>query len=90
VSQVDPIYVNCRPLRAEQTRLKRDSDAGTLVLPKDGRFDVTIRFEDGTTYSRVGTLAFTDVRVNNQPAPPMRAPSFPIPKGACAPGNSCA
>ena len=31
----------------EQSALKRDAAAGKLVLPKDGRFDVSIRFEDG-------------------------------------------
>src|SRR5436190_9622587 len=65
VSQVDPIYVNFGLSESEQSRLKRDADAGKLVLPKDNRFDVTIRFEDGATYSRPGKLAFTDVRVNN-------------------------
>jgi membrane fusion protein, multidrug efflux system len=87
VSQVDPIYVNFGLSEAEQTRLKRDSDAGTLVLPKDGRFDVTIRFEDGTTYSRVGTLAFTDVRVNNQTGTSDARAELPNPEGRVRPGQ---
>jgi hypothetical protein len=34
----------------EQERLRRETAAGRLTLPKDNRFDITVRFEDGTTY----------------------------------------
>jgi membrane fusion protein (multidrug efflux system) len=87
VSQVDPIYVNFGLSEAEQARLRRDAEAGTLVLPKDGRFEVTIRFEDGTTYSRVGTLAFTDVRVNNQTGTSDARAELPNPEGRVRPGQ---
>jgi len=66
VSQIDPIWVNFGLSESEQSSLKRDAAAGKLVLPKDGRFDVSIRFEDGHEYSRSGRLVFTDIRVNNQ------------------------
>jgi 6-phosphogluconolactonase len=33
VSQVDPIYVNFGLSEAEQSRLRKDADAGKLVLP---------------------------------------------------------
>jgi membrane fusion protein (multidrug efflux system) len=66
VSQVDPIWVNFGFSDADLAALKRDAAAGKLVLPKDNRFDVTIRFEDGHTYARSGKLVFTDVRVNPQ------------------------
>ena len=87
VSQVDPIYVNFGLSEAEQTRLRRDAEAGTLVLPKDGRFDVTIRFEDGTTYSRAGKLEFTDVRVNNQTGTSDARAALPNPEGRVRPGQ---
>ncbi|HLX24358.1 MAG TPA: efflux RND transporter periplasmic adaptor subunit [Usitatibacter sp.] len=66
VSQVDPIWVNFGLSEGEQAALKRDAAAGKLILPKDGRFDVSIRFEDGREYSRSGRLVFTDIRVNAQ------------------------
>jgi membrane fusion protein (multidrug efflux system) len=66
VSQIDPIWVNFGLSESEQSSLKRDAAAGKLVLPKDGRFDVSIRFEDGHEYSKSGRLVFTDIRVNNQ------------------------
>jgi membrane fusion protein (multidrug efflux system) len=66
VTQVDPIYVNFGLSESEQDRLRRDAAAGKLTLPKDGRFDVSLKFEDGRVYSRNGKLVFSDVRVNNQ------------------------
>lgn len=87
VSQVDPIYVNFGLSEAEQSRLKRDADAGKLTLPKDMRFDVTIRFEDGTTYQRQGKLAFTDVRVNNATGTHDARAEIPNPDGRVRPGQ---
>jgi membrane fusion protein (multidrug efflux system) len=87
VSQVDPIYVNFGLSESEQSRLKRDAEAGKLVLPKDNRFDVTIKFEDGTTYSRPGKLAFTDVRVNNATGTHDARAELPNPEGRVRPGQ---
>jgi membrane fusion protein (multidrug efflux system) len=87
VSQVDPIYVNFGISEAEQERLKREATAGTITLPKDNRFDVTIRFEDGSTYSRAGRLAFADVRVNNATGTSDARAELPNPDGTVRPGQ---
>ena len=87
VSQVDPIYVNFGLSEAEQTRLKQEAASGKLVLPKDGRFEVALRFEDGRTYSRAGKLAFTDVRVNNQTGTSDARAELPNPAGEVRPGQ---
>jgi membrane fusion protein (multidrug efflux system) len=64
VSQVDPIYVNFGLSESEQARIKADIAAGKLAMPKDGRFDVALRLEDGTIHPHTGKLAFTDVRIS--------------------------
>ncbi|MEO7742081.1 MAG: efflux RND transporter periplasmic adaptor subunit [Usitatibacter sp.] len=87
VSQVDPIYVNFGLSEAEQTRLKQEAASGKLVLPRDGRFEVALRFEDGRTYSRPGKLAFTDVRVNNQTGTSDARAELPNPAGEVRPGQ---
>ena len=87
VSQVDPIYVNFGLSEADQAALKRDAAAGKLVLPKDGRFDVAIRFEDGRVYSRAGKLVFTDVRVNNQTGTSDARAEVPNPNAEVRPGQ---
>jgi len=66
VTQVDPIYVNFGLSGSEQLRMRDEVASHKLVLPKDGRFEIALKFEDGRFYSRTGKLVFTDVRVNNQ------------------------
>src|SRR5260221_7191845 len=66
VTQVDPIYVNFGLSESEQGNLKREAAAGKLTLPKDGRFDGAVKFEDGRVYGRTCEPALPDVRLNNQ------------------------
>jgi membrane fusion protein, multidrug efflux system len=87
VSQVDPIYVNFGLSEAEQTRLQQDAAAGRIVMPKDGRFQVSIRFEDGRVYGRTGKVAFTDVRVNPQTGTSDARAEIPNPAGEVRPGQ---
>ena len=87
VSQIDPIYVNFGLSESEQGSLKRDAATGKLTLPRDGRFDVTIKFEDGRVYSRTGKLVFTDVRVNNQTGTSDARAELPNPAGEIRPGQ---
>jgi membrane fusion protein (multidrug efflux system) len=87
VSQIDPIYVNFGLPEGEQARLQRDAAQGKLTLPKDNRFEVTVRFEDGRTYSRAGRLAFTDVRINSQTGTSDARAELPNPAGEVRPGQ---
>jgi membrane fusion protein, multidrug efflux system len=87
VNQVDPIYVNFGISESEQMRLKKDAQAKKLVLPKDNRFEVVIKFEDGTVYQRAGRLAFTDVRVNNATGTSDARAEIPNPAGEVRPGQ---
>ena len=87
VTQTDPIYVNFGLSESEQARFAREAAAGALVLPKDGRFDVTIRTEDGRLYSRTGKLAFSDVRVNPQTGTSDARAEIPNPAGEVRPGQ---
>ena len=87
VTQLDPIYVNFGISQAEQSRLQQDAAAGKLALPKDNRFDVAIRFEDGRVYEKSGKLAFTDVRLNNQTGTSDARAEIANPKGEVRPGQ---
>ncbi len=64
ISQVDPIHVIFSISESENLKLQRESAAGRLQLPKDGRFTVTVKLSDGTTYARPGRVDFSDVRIN--------------------------
>jgi membrane fusion protein, multidrug efflux system len=64
ISQTDPIWVGFNVSENEQLRLSRSVAAGTLVLPKDNAYDVTIKLSDGSTFPRRGRINFADTRVN--------------------------
>jgi membrane fusion protein (multidrug efflux system) len=87
VTQVDPIYVNFGMSEAEQLRIRKEMQAKKLILPRDNRFEVVIRFEDGTTYQRPGRLAFTDVRVNTSTGTSDARAELPNPAGEVRPGQ---
>lgn len=87
VTQIDPVYVNFGLSDAEQLRMREEVASHRLVLPKDSRFDVAIRFEDGKLYPRTGRLAFTDVRVNNQTGTSDARAELPNPAGEVRPGQ---
>jgi membrane fusion protein (multidrug efflux system) len=64
VVQVDPIWVIFGVPDNEQSRLTKEIEAGRLVLPKGGSFEVALRLADGSVYPRTGKINFADVRVS--------------------------
>jgi hypothetical protein len=87
VTQTDPMYVNFGLSESEQTRLARDAAAGKLQLPKDGKFEVVLRFEDGTTYAKPGRLAYSDVRVSGSTGTSDARAEVPNADGRLRPGQ---
>jgi membrane fusion protein (multidrug efflux system) len=66
ISQVDPIHVIFGIAESEHLKLSKEAAEGRLVLPKDNRFDVTVKLADGSLANATGKLDFSDVRVNPQ------------------------
>jgi len=64
VVDVDPIWVNFGIPDNEQARIQKEVEAGRLVLPKNGAFEVEVRLGDGSIVARKGRLAFADVRIS--------------------------
>lgn len=87
VTQVDPIWVNFGISDNEQLRLQKETDAGRLQLPKDGRFAVTVRLADGSVYARTGRLAFSDIRISGQTGTSDARAELPNPDGRLRPGQ---
>ena len=87
VTQMNPIYVNFGLSEADQLSFAREAEAGKLVLPKDGRFDVAVKLEDGSVHPRSGKLAFTDVRVNPATGTSDARAEIPNPDGKLRPGQ---
>ena len=87
VTQVDPIWVNFGISDNEQLRLQKETDAGRLQLPKDGRFEVTVRLADGSVYARTGRLAYSDIRVSGQTGTSDARAELPNPESRLRPGQ---
>ena len=85
VTQLDPIYVDLTQPAGTVMRLRRAMEAGSLKRSGDAA-EVRLLLEDGTEYSRPGTLQFAEVTVNaNTGAVTLRA-QFPNPDGLLMPG----
>lgn len=65
ISQIDPIHVIFSFTEAEHLKFTRAVEEGRLVLPKGGKFDVSLLLADGSEYARPGKVDFTDVRVDS-------------------------
>jgi membrane fusion protein, multidrug efflux system len=87
VSQIDPIYVLFGVSDEERLRLARQVEAGQLLLPKDGHFDVTLKLADGSIYSKSGKVNFSDVRVSGQTGTSEARAELPNPAGLLHPGQ---
>lgn len=87
VTQVDPIWVNFGVPDNEQLRLQSEAQAGRLLLPKDGRFEVSVRLADGSVYARKGRLAFSDIRISPETGTSDARAELPNPEGRLRPGQ---
>lgn len=87
ITQVDPMWVNFGIPDADQLEMRREADAGRLVLPRDGRFEVRLTLADGQVYGRTGWLTFSDVRVSGQTGTSDTRAVIPNPEGDLRPGQ---
>jgi len=87
VTQVDPIWVSFGVPDNEQLRINAERDAGRLLAPKGGNWEVTVRLADGTAYSQTGKLNFSDVRISGATGTSEWRAEIPNPKGVLRPGQ---
>jgi membrane fusion protein, multidrug efflux system len=87
VMQVDPIWVNFGIPDNEQAQLQKEVEAGRLVLPKNGAFEVELRLADGRVFARKGKLNFADVRISPATGTREARAEVPNPDGALRPGQ---
>ena len=87
VTQIDPIWVNFGIPDNESQKLNREAEAGRLVLPRDGKFEVSLKRGDGSVYARLGRLNFSDVRVSGATGTSEARAELPNPGGVLRPGQ---
>ncbi len=86
VQQLDPIYVDLTQSSADMLRIRRDLAAGTLQRNAKAAVPVTLVLEDGSEYASVGSLAFSEVTVDENTGSVTLRAKFPNPKGELLPG----
>jgi membrane fusion protein (multidrug efflux system) len=87
VVQIDPMYVLFGMSDEERLKLVGEAEAGRLTLPKDGRFEVTIKLADGRVYDKAGKVNFSDVRVNGDTGTSEMRAELPNPAALLRPGQ---
>jgi membrane fusion protein (multidrug efflux system) len=86
IQQLDPIYVDVTQSTTDLLRLRRNLETGRLTTDgKDGK-KVRILLEDGTPYSREGTLQFRDITVDPSTGSFMLRIVVPNPQHLLLPG----
>ncbi|WP_371180587.1 efflux RND transporter periplasmic adaptor subunit [Xanthomonas sacchari] len=63
INQLDPMYVDVTQSSAQLLQLRRQLDAGQLMAV-DGKAEVKLQLEDGSTYAHSGTLEVVDAAVD--------------------------
>lgn len=86
VQQLDPIYVDLTQSSTEMLRLRRELQSGRLQRAEDARVPVRLLLEDGSEYAAEGTLAFSEVTVDEATGSVTLRASFPNPEGELLPG----
>ena len=87
VTQSDPAWVWFGIPEGEQARIRREAEAGRLLLPEGGRFEATVRTAEGTVLAKAGRLSFSDIRVNPQTGTSEARAELPNPDGRLRPGQ---
>jgi membrane fusion protein (multidrug efflux system) len=87
ISQTDPIWVGFTISENEQLRLNRAVAGGTLSVPKDNAYDVTVKLADGSVLPRRGRIDFTDTRINPATGTYEVRAELPNADGALKPGQ---
>ncbi|MDU8418318.1 efflux RND transporter periplasmic adaptor subunit [Pseudomonas syringae] len=86
VQQLDPIYVDVTQSTTELLRLNRDLASGKLQTNSDGEARITLKLDDGSTYSQEGRLQFSGVSVNEGTGTVTLRASFANPERLLLPG----
>jgi membrane fusion protein (multidrug efflux system) len=64
LTQIDPIRVRFGLSEREQLKMRNDAAAGSLTLPKEGKWKTKIKLFDGSLHPQIGQVNFSDIRIN--------------------------
>lgn len=85
VQQLDPMYVDVTQSSDDFLRLRGELESGKLKQI-DGKANVTLLMQDGSSFSQPGTLEFSDVTVDETTGSITLRAIFPNPQHTLLPG----
>jgi membrane fusion protein (multidrug efflux system) len=88
IQQLDPMYIDLQQSSAEGLALRREIAAGRIRMEGAGgkAVQVKLQLEDGSTYSRTGTLEYSGVTVDQATGSVTLRARFPNPDNLLLPG----
>ena len=86
IQQLDPIYVDVPQSTADLLRLRKRMEEGRLIRNGQSQNTVKLVLEDGSTYTKTGTLQFQDVTVDPTTGSVTLRILFPNPDHTLLPG----
>lgn len=86
IQQIDPMYVDLQQSSSEGLALRREIAAGRVRMEGTDAAKVSLQLEDGSTYNRSGTLAFSGVTVDQATGSVTLRARFPNPDKLLLPG----
>ncbi|WP_339461377.1 efflux RND transporter periplasmic adaptor subunit [Pseudomonas sp. EA_105y_Pfl2_R69] len=87
ITQLDPIYVNFAAPDSDVESVRSGLQAGSLVLPEDGKMSVRITLGDGSVYPLEGKVDFTDSLINRGTGTVSARAVVPNPEQKLLPGQ---
>lgn len=87
LDKVDPIAVNFAISEREFLALRRDVDAGVIIMPKRDELSVHLQLLDGTKLEEEGRIDFRDVRIRPETGSAQLRAHFPNQGGKLFPGQ---
>ncbi|WP_312520291.1 efflux RND transporter periplasmic adaptor subunit [Massilia sp.] len=86
IQQIDPMYVDLQQSSVEGLALRREIASGRLRVDGNNAAKVTLRLEDGSTYTRTGTLEYNGVTVDQATGSVTLRARIPNPDNLLLPG----
>lgn len=86
IQQIDPMYVDLQQSSVDGLALRREIAAGRVRMDGANAARVSLTLEDGSTYSRAGTLEFSGVTVDQATGAVTLRARFPNPDKLLLPG----
>jgi membrane fusion protein (multidrug efflux system) len=66
VAQIQPMWVEFSISENQMFRIRREAEAGLVVVPPNGDFEVEIEMADGSVFPERGKITFSDASLSEQ------------------------